>query len=152
MNPDSPRKTFTTGKPAIGDLLIGAVSGKPFVSVEVPVFRGKEIKDLLGVAIFPQRLNDILKSQQLPPNWLAAVVDSSGTIVARTHSPERFIGEKAKPEALQALSQSHNGAVDVVTVEGIPAIAAFSQSDISHWAVLIGIPVAGCPRYRTPTC
>jgi two-component system, sensor histidine kinase and response regulator len=144
-DPISLEKTFATGKPVISDLFVGAMTKKPFVSVEVPVFRGKEVRYVLGVGIAPQRLNEILKRQQLPPNWIAVVIDSSGAIVARTHSPDRFVGKQAATGALKALSENHDGAAEIVTVEGIPAIAAFSQSDISHWAVSIAIPLAELP-------
>jgi signal transduction histidine kinase len=144
-NSNSRAKAFATGKPVIGDLFIGPITKKPVVSVEVPVFRGNEVRYAIAVGIVPQWLNEILKRQQLPPNWIAVVIDSSGAIVARTHSPDRFVGKKAATGTIKALSENRDGTVEIVTVEGIAAIAAFSQSDISHWAVSIAIPLGELP-------
>jgi hypothetical protein len=109
------RQMFATGKPVIGDLFIGTVVKRPFVSVQVPVFRDGEIKYSLDMGIFPEQLNDILKSQRLPPNWIAVVFDTAGVIVARTHSPARFVGEKGAQPALDAISERGDGTIEVVS-------------------------------------
>lgn len=139
------RELFETGKPVIGNLVIGTIAKKPFASVQVPVYRGGEIKYTLGMSIIPERLNEILMQQKLPPNWIAVVFDKSGVIVARTHYSERFVGERGAEGALQAISEHSDGTIEIITREGIPAVAAFSRSEISQWAVSIGIPLAELP-------
>lgn len=139
------REVFSKGKPVIGDLLVGTPAKRPFASVQVPVSRDGETVYMLSMGIFPERLNEILKRQRLPPNWIAVVFDRSGTIVARTHSPERFVGEKGATDALQGNSESRDGTIEIVTPEGIPAIATFSKSEISRWVVSIAIPLEEMP-------
>lgn len=139
------REVFSKGKPVIGDLLVGTPAKRPFASVQVPVPRDGETVYMLSMGIFPERLNEILKRQRLPPNWIAVVFDRSGTIVARTHSPDRFIGEKGATDALQGISESRDGTIEIVTREGIPAIATFSKSEISRWVVSIAIPLSELP-------
>ena len=73
------------------------------------MFRGSEIKYTLGMGIFPERLNQILRRQQLPPNWIAVVFDTSGVIVARTHNQERFVGQRGAEVALKAISERSDG-------------------------------------------
>ena len=139
------REVFSKGKPVIGDFRLGPPAKSPFASVQVPVAHDDETVYMLSMGIVPERLNEILKRQRLPPNWIAVVFDRSGTIVARTHSPERFVGEKAATEALHGISERRDGTVEIVTSEGIPAIAAFSKSEISRWVVSIAIPIAELP-------
>lgn len=136
---------FSKGKPVIGDLMIGTVAKEPFVTVQVPVFRDDEVKYMLGMGIFADRFNEILQRQQLPTNWIAVILDKSGVIVARTHNPERFIGERGAEVALKAISERGDGTTSFETREGIPAIAAFSRSKLSGWSVSIGIPVEELP-------
>ena len=144
-NENARRAAFETGKPVIGDLFIGTLMKRPVVSISVPIFRGQEVKYTLGVGIYLEHLNQILARQRLPPNWTAVVLDTSGVIVARSHSPDRFIGKKGAQAGLQAISERGDGTIEIVTREGIPAIAAFSRSEISHWAVSIAIPLAELP-------
>ena len=138
-------EVFATGKPVIGGLVVGTVAKQAFASVQVPVVRGDEIKYSLAMSILPERLNDILKQQKLPPNWIVAIFDKSGTIVARTHNPERFVGQRGVEAALKAIAEHGDGTTEFVSREGIPAVAAFSRSEISQWAVSIGIPLAELP-------
>jgi two-component system, sensor histidine kinase and response regulator len=136
------RKVFETGKPSISDVFLGRVLHVPVISFDVPVFRDNEVKYALSVGVFPQRMAELLIRQKLPPNWIAAVLDTSGVIVARTHNAERFAGQKAAPLLLQAMTRELSGVVETKTVEGIPVYSAFSRSDISNWTVTIGIPAA----------
>ncbi len=84
----------------------------------------------------------VLMHQGLPSDWVVSIFDSSGTIVARIPSPERFVGQKGAPMLLAAMAQARKGVVETSTVEGIPVFAAFSQSETSNWGVAIGIPVS----------
>ena len=136
------REVFETGRPSISDVFFGPVARKPVMVVRVPVFRGAETKYSLAVGVRPEHLSELLTRQRLPANWIAAVFDTSGLTVARTHSPERFVGRKGAPELLAAMAQAPAGVIETSTAEGIPVFAAFSRSEISNWSVAIGIPVA----------
>jgi two-component system sensor histidine kinase/response regulator len=144
-NPPAQRQAFETGKPVIGDLFFAPLMKRPLVSIVVPVFQNEKVKYTLGVGLYPERLNEILKRQRLPPNWIAVILDKSGVIVARTLNPERYIGQKAVPALLTAMKEETDGTAEITTAEGIPAIAAFSRSEISNWTVSIAIPLAEMP-------
>jgi two-component system, sensor histidine kinase and response regulator len=144
-NPAPQRQAFETGKPVVGDLFIGPVIKIPFISIVVPVFQDEKVKYTLGVGIYPERFNEILRRQQLPPNWIAVILDKSGVIVARTHGAEVFTGKKAALTALTAMSEQSDGTAEITTKEGIPAISAFSRSAVSNWTVAIAIPVVEMP-------
>jgi hypothetical protein len=79
-------RVIESGKAIVSDVFLGPVAKKPIVAIEVPVFRGKEVKYTLAVGLFPERLNDLLIHQGLQPNWVVSVFDTSGTIAARTPS------------------------------------------------------------------
>lgn len=138
--PEQVRAIFATGKPVINDMFFGPVMKRPVMSVEVPVFIDGEIAYALGVGILPEHFNSILHSQRLPPDWLVAIVDSAGTIVGRSHSPERFINQKAAPQFLEALKKTAEGEIEVTSVEGVPILSFFSESPVTRWRVAIGIP------------
>lgn len=139
--PEQVRKVFTRAEPVVSDLFFGPVLKGPVVSVDVPVLdpAGRVIYSL-GVGITPSQFNAILRAQRLPPGWVAAVFDSSGTIVGRNHNPEKFVGNKVTPLLRQAMQRSPEGTIEAHSQEGTPLQSSYSRSPVTRWWVAIGIP------------
>lgn len=134
------RRVFSTGKPAISGPYIVHQFNQPIISVDVPVMVRGQVAYSLGISVFPEHLNAILKLQNLQPGWVAAVLDETGTVVARNITPEKFVGNKATPSLLQALSTSREGSSESISLEGTAVQTSFSHSSATNWAVAIGIP------------
>jgi diguanylate cyclase (GGDEF)-like protein len=139
-NPAQLRAVLDTARPVLSDLYTGGVLRRPVTSVDVPVLRDGKIEYVLSVGVLPERFGAILSEQKLPSGWIGAVFDTSGTIVARTQEHERFVGRKGAAELLARMVASPEGALDAVTLEGIPVISVFSRSAASGWTVALGIP------------
>lgn len=135
------RSVFETGRPAISDLFIGAL-GRPLISLDVPVRRANQVIFGLALGFYPDRLGSILTEQKLPPGWVAAIFDSSGSIAARTHEADRYVGQKGSPALVQRMAQVAEGAVEAPTLEGVLVTGIFSRSKVWNWSVAIGIPSA----------
>jgi signal transduction histidine kinase/ActR/RegA family two-component response regulator len=140
--PDQVRRIFETGKPVISDLFLGPVFDSWVIAVEVPVFSDGKVIYSLAMGLTPERLSEILHRQNIPPNWVAAIFDSTGTIVARTHAPEQFVGKKGAPEFIRRFTEVAEDSIETKTIEGIPIFSGFSRSPRSGWTVGIGIPIA----------
>jgi signal transduction histidine kinase len=136
------QRAIAAGQPVISDLFVGAVSQKPVLIIAAPVLAGGETRYALAFGIFPARLNEILQRQKMPPDWVAAIVDSSDTIVARTVGGEEFIGKKVSTDLKRGLAAANEGFFEGKTIEGIPVLSSFSRSQFSGWSVAIGIPKA----------
>jgi signal transduction histidine kinase len=136
------QRAIAAGQPVISDLFIGAVSQKPVLIIAAPVLAGGETRYALAFGIFPARLNEILQRQKMPPDWVAAIVDSSDTIVARTIGGDEFIGKKVSSDLKRELAAANEGFFEGKTIEGIPVLSSFSRSQFSGWSVAIGIPKA----------
>ena len=136
------RRVFETGKPAISDLFVGETARRLLVAIDVPVRLDDRVAYALALAVFPERLGEILKYQKIQPDWVVSIFDSQGTIVARNHAAEQFIGQKGAPALVQRMAQVAEGRVETETLEGIPVVAVFSRSAVSLWSVAIGIPRA----------
>jgi hypothetical protein len=73
----------------------------------VPVHgQNGEVIYSLNVGMLPTQLNELLQRQSLQHGWLAAIVDSSGTIIGRSRDAERFVGQKAVAELRARLQTS----------------------------------------------
>ena len=137
------QRVIETRQPIISDLFIGAVTGKPIIIIEAPVMLDGNPRYSLAVGIFPERLSAILRRQKTPSDWVAAIVDTSETIVARTVRSDEFVGKKVSPDLMRALRSAPEGAFEGVTLEGVSVLTGFSRSTVSGWSVAIGVPKAG---------
>jgi signal transduction histidine kinase/ActR/RegA family two-component response regulator len=138
--PEQVRGVFETGRPTVSDVFIGPVLNRPLVSVDVPIMREGEVVYALGVGILPEYFNRTLQTQELPAAWVAAVLDSAGIIVGRTHSADRFVGRKTMPALLDQVTASPEGSGVATTQEGTPVRSFHSRSAVTGWSVAIGIP------------
>jgi signal transduction histidine kinase/ActR/RegA family two-component response regulator len=134
------RRVFETGEPALSDFFVAPDNGQSAITLEVPVFLDGKVIYSLSMGIFADRIGDILRRQNFPSDWIAAILDRSGTIAARTHLAERFVGGKGSASFLQRSADLAEGATEVDSLEGIPVLSAFNRSPRSGWAVAIAIP------------
>ncbi|WP_088346699.1 MULTISPECIES: sensor domain-containing diguanylate cyclase [Rhodomicrobium] len=139
LNPQL-RSVFSTGEPIITDLYVGRVANQFITAIGVPVRQGGTIRYILGAGILPERFASLLAEQRFDPDIRAAIFDGTGTIVARTHEMDTFIGRKGNPTVVARLGEVAEDAVDAISVEGIPVLSVFSRSSFSNWSVTIGIP------------
>ncbi len=139
-HPDMVHRTVKTGRPGISDLYLGGVARRPFVAVEVPVWSDGKVAHVLDMGISAERLNRLLVEQDLPEGWVAALLDSQGTIVARSHHAPSSVGKKATPDLLAQMKMHAEGTMASRTLEGVPSFVAFTRSHFSQWTVVIGMP------------
>ncbi|MEY4711126.1 MAG: hypothetical protein RIS88_576 [Pseudomonadota bacterium] len=138
--PEQVGPVFETGRPVVSDLFIGPVLKRPLVSVDVPVFVDGRVRYALGVGILPQQFDSVLRKQSLPADWITSIVDRRGTIVARTHAPEQFVGRASSASLLAQLRLQSEGEGTGSTLEGTEVKSFFSRSPSTGWTVAIGIP------------
>uniref|UniRef100_Q47FH1 diguanylate cyclase n=1 Tax=Dechloromonas aromatica (strain RCB) TaxID=159087 RepID=Q47FH1_DECAR len=134
------RRVFETGKPLISDLFMGELTQHPVMSIDVPVLTNEKVSYVLSIGIDPNDFSGILLAQRLPDDWVAAIFDTTGTIVSRTHNAEQFVGQKGTAEFIQRFQESQEGGMETTTREGIPVFSVFSRSAVTGWTVGIGIP------------
>lgn len=135
-------RVLETGQASVSDLYIGSIVGSFIYSVSVPVRRGEQTMLLLNASSAPSRLSSILTEQKLPDSWRAAIVDGAGTVVARTHELDKFLGKKANPDLLLRMDGADEGGFKSRTLDGIPVITVYSRSPTTRWSVVLGMPLA----------
>ncbi|CAA7618566.1 putative Sensor histidine kinase [Magnetospirillum sp. UT-4] len=139
-NIDLLKRVAASGQPLLSDIYIGGVTGKPVVTVEVPVWRAGKVAYVLSVGYLPQSLVRLLANQNLPEGRMAAVFDSQGVIAARTHLHDQLVGKKGIPELVERMAKDTHGIVESRTLEGLTVIIAFTRSTETGWSVGISTP------------
>ena len=136
------QRAFEARQPVVTDVFFGPVARKPLIAIGVPVFRDNANVYFLAAGILPERLSEVLTQENLPPDWIGTIFDGAGTIVARTHQPERFVGQKGAAALIARVQEVAEGTLETTTVEGIRVLSIFSRSATSMWTAAIGVPTA----------
>jgi signal transduction histidine kinase len=135
------RKIFADGKPVISDLFFGAVTKRPLVALDVPVFRNGKIVYDLSMTFPSDRVAAILPRQNWPSEWFCSVLDRKHVIVARTSAPGGTVGKPAEGLA-RAMAKRSDGTAEVTTATGVRALTSFCTSHVSGWSVAFAVPKA----------
>ncbi len=139
-HPELIRSVIETGKPRLSGVVSGPVRGIQVVTLGVPVITNDGSAYVLRAVLSSASLSDILRRAKVPPDWIVAVVDSSGKIVARSHSPELHVGKDGSPQLLAAMQRKEMSLWPGVTVEGVATLTALRPVGSWGWHLAIGAP------------
>ena len=135
-------------RPVIGDLVPDEkVVNVPFVSIRVPVWVNGAIKYVLTIALDPRKFSSLFAFSDAPRDWVGAVVDRNGRLLARSVLADKFVGRYATPVALKAIKKGDQGIYEGYTLEGLDTVFAFYTSPLTGWSVHYAVPRAA---YQAP--
>jgi len=140
--PDAVRRVFAIGRPLISNSFKGVFTGRPMISVHVPVLRDGRVVYDLAMNVPADRIARVLLLQHLPPEWVGSIFDSNQVMVGRTRLAEQFVGRQARPVLGQRMRDTAEGTAEIINFEGTPTFNSFSRSATSGWTVMIGVPKA----------
>lgn len=133
-------RVFAEKATVLSDLFMAPVAQKPGIAMGVPVVKGEQVVFSLNAGIDPVHINALLARRPLPESWLAAVIDSRGTLVGRSRDPDRFVGTQVMPEIWAAVVATGNGRVETLTRDGMAVILAHATSQPWRWSILVAAP------------
>jgi signal transduction histidine kinase len=134
------RRTVETRRPVVGDLARGRL-GRLAFPVRVPVLRDGRVRYVLTAAIAPGALQGLVAHKlTADEEWTRTLVDGRGVVVARSRTPERFVGHEGTPSFLRNLRQADERLYRETTLDGESVYLAFSRAPLSGWTALIAVP------------
>ncbi|MBL0421758.1 sensor histidine kinase [Ramlibacter sp. AW1] len=148
---DSLASTLESARPTVGQAMRGP-RGHVTVAVRYPVLRDGRTDFVLTAVLRPDRLLDILRRQQVPENWVIAILDARLRIFARSQAQEQFALREATPE-LQALASAgrRDGTGISRNQEGARVVTGFSRTPEFDWLVAVGAPSPPLAQLLSPT-
>ncbi|MDQ1922377.1 response regulator [Massilia pseudoviolaceinigra] len=139
-NLETIRQVAVSGLAATSDLYRATPSAPYTVSVEVPVRRHGEVVYVLSAQLRPERFNQLLADQRLPPRWNAQLFDRRDIFVARSIAPEKFIGALARPEMADLAHRANAGTMELTSREGVRVISSLQRSPRRGWYATVALP------------
>jgi diguanylate cyclase (GGDEF)-like protein len=134
-------RVFAAGEPVVSTLYEGPVHHQAVIALSVPVRRNGDIVLALTAELSPAQLGGLLVKEPLPSNWIAVLIDSEGTVIARSRSSWRFTGTKIGPDMLAEFSKGQSdGTVETTNREKTPIIASFARSSLTNMGMVAHAP------------
>lgn len=133
-------QVFESGEPVLSNLFDDPSSGRSSLALTVPVRRGGDVVYALAAELSSDQLARVLRDEALPDGWLAAVVDASGSIVARSPGGDRYTGQKAGSDLQARVATDREGTFDGIDNEGTRTITSHTRSSLSNITLVVGAP------------
>jgi C4-dicarboxylate-specific signal transduction histidine kinase len=114
-----------TGEFTVGEFTTGLSTGQNVVQFALP-FRddGGHVAGVIVAALSLDWLGDYVARMDIPKGTVLAVMDESGTYLARSSEKDRFVGTK-KP-GWKNVKLDERGAVDVLDVDAVKRVEGYS--------------------------
>jgi signal transduction histidine kinase/CheY-like chemotaxis protein len=127
---------------AVSNLFTGKVAQSPAVAVEIPVGRGGRPAYDLMLVMSPYVPAKVFADQRMPRAWTGGLMDRNGVMIARSRDMARFVGVRARDQALKDILTRSQSVADTRTAEGVPVLAVRNRSTVSGWTVFVAVPKA----------
>jgi len=137
--PDKVGIASKTQRTVIGNLVLGTTTKQLDFAIRTPVVRNGQTKYVISGVVKPTVIGELLAKQQLPRDWVLAVMDANHRIVTRTLDPERTVGEIAAQGLRAALPESAEGWGRGRSKEEKDVYRAYTRSPFSGWSVSMNI-------------
>lgn len=142
------------GHIVVSELDVDNVNSTQAFYVAVPASKNGHVAYAVLAKVRPERLGKIFAEAKLEPEWISAIVDKSGTFLARSLNPEHFVGQAARPElGARAAAPEEAGEFENTTHEGIATVNSFRKSIVSGWTAVVAVPreILNAPFRRAMT-
>ncbi len=140
VDPASLARVVRTAQPAIGDA--ASIRGTPLAfPVRVPVLIDGGVRYVLTAVIESEALMSLVTERaSAEDEWTRTIIDRNGLIVARSRSPERFVGQAATPLFRAQARASRDGLYRGTTMDGVSAYIAFATGPQAGWTAAVVVP------------
>ena len=131
-------------KPVVSGVVMSPDEKAETFAVRVPVVRADEIVYILTAVLSTQVIGELLMTQNIPPETVAAVFDSTYRRVARTRPAEQVYASASLQRVLEA--GAPQGTALTTTVEGESVYTGYTRLRESGWIVTVGTSVTAANR------
>ncbi len=139
---DIARQALGEDRLAISGILTGDAIGESAVVAALGAATRSGQRVVVALIIPSAVLAGALQAQNLPAEWISAILDADGLVTARSRDSARFVGTQAIAPVRQVLATQASGLIHARTVENLTASLAVARAPESRFAAVIAIPEA----------
>jgi C4-dicarboxylate-specific signal transduction histidine kinase len=130
-----------SGKPAIGELTVGPITGKPTVVIAYPVRDKNDVViGALALGLNLTLMQTIFADVPLPAGSVVTLADTRGRVLARSRDAERYIGQlmAANPMPPRDVPRTQT----LTGLDGIERVYGNAVVERGPWLLSVGIPTS----------
>ena len=131
-------EALTSGAPAVSDVFVDPLTGRPACAVVVPIESDGHVLFLLDAVIPTDRIAAITR-RDLSAGWIIGVGDRDGTYVARSERHDELTGRPGVRSFL-GLASGSQGTFTSVNPFGDEILAGYVRSKLSGWVIAASVP------------
>ena len=140
-DPATVQRILESKEPVVSDLFVSLVTKKPVYNVSIPIApNGTNIRYVLSLGQLTDDLLPLLQGQSLGPDWVTAIIDRKGVVLARSKNHERFSGKLHTGFAADAKGSGRE-IRRTASLEGEEVLRAVVRSKTTGWLVTASIPL-----------
>jgi signal transduction histidine kinase/CheY-like chemotaxis protein len=132
--------------PLVSDVFLAPIGKRYDFIVQVPILEGGEIRYFLVMGVNVAAIQTLMSQQKLPTDWLAAIVDRKGVVLARSRDPAKFVGRSSDDRLRELFASTTQGVTSSVTLDGVPVKTFYHRVAASDWTVVLSIPESAIHR------
>jgi signal transduction histidine kinase len=118
--------------------VLKAADGELYIHLGYPVWDEGRRVGVLAASLHVKRLQEAFAALPLPQDSVVTVIDYDGRVLARSLSPEQFVGTLSPGGRRQGPVQPHEG----TGLDGIDRVYAEALADVGPWIVSVGLPLS----------
>lgn len=126
--------------PLVSDVFFAPLGKHYDFVVQVPYVERGDIRYFVVMGVNAAAIQALLAQQKLPEQWLGAIVDRKGVLLARSRNPAEFIGRSSDERLQRLFASTSQGVTRSVTLDGVEVKTFFHRVASSDWTVILSIP------------
>jgi len=140
-SPDELQHIIAAGRVHISGMVWSRALKKHMIFIDVPVTTRSGRSYVLSQAVYAEHFALAFKERDIPASWLVGIFDRNGMTIERSIRPKEFVGKPANPDTLRAIQSDADAILKHTIRGGIEVYDVITHSDISGWAIAVGVPV-----------
>jgi len=142
-NADWVDTAVASGRASVSAVHRDPILQKWVVTIGVPVTTTEgTVRAVLGARLLATSFSAILQRQHTRGEGVAALLDQTPVIVARTRGEETYVGRPALPDFVERSRELQEGALKTKTLEGTRSYSAWHRSNATNWTVGVAMPAS----------
>jgi signal transduction histidine kinase/CheY-like chemotaxis protein len=139
---DMMARASQTRQPVISGIVQrGSVTGKPLVSVWVPIVRRDAVPYVVAAIFDVNSLKRLLLADNIPGSWTGTLYDKDGLTIVSTREADASIGTEAPVPVRAAIASGRpEGIYSGALTDGVETITPFYRSPLSGWSIHYAVP------------
>lgn len=137
---DFTRKALARTDIVVSDLVTGQAGTAPVILGGIAATTRTGQRVVVTLIMPAALLAEALRDQNMPPDWISAVVDNHDIVVTRSSEAERFVGTRVIGPIRDSMRNETDRLARTATVDGIPVVLAFGAARVSGYHTVVAIP------------